>query len=483
MPISNDLKDALKHAAGVRYIEIDGTGYGNDPKQPDYRSSSYMEQMADVHLCRDVYGCTKTMRAASETYLPKGVHEHSDEYDDRLGRATLFPALERTVHGLVGMLLRKDPALAEDAADAFVEDAQNIDLTGRPLATFARDVAIDALIDGHVWVLVEYPRVQDTPASLADERERGLRPYWCAIKKQDAINWRYEMRDGRPVLTMFVYRDSIVEPQGAFGEEIRERVRVLTPGEFQVWERATGQGEAKWMLVDEGATSLGYIPVSAFYANRVGHYESKPPLLGLAYENVNHWQTRSDRQYALKFAGSPFPVFSGADPQSVEWGMSRALFLPDSDASAQLLESSGSSLQASREELKDIEARMASLGLQMLVRETRAAETAEAKMLDKAESDSALAVIGRGLEAFLNELLKIHAEYRNIESATLHINRDYTNRQMPPALLREIRGMVADGQLPLEEMWLMLQEGELLKADFDAELAQERLLGVAPEQL
>jgi hypothetical protein len=54
MPISNDLKDALKHAAGVRYIEIDGTGYGNDPKQPDYRSSSYMEQMADVHLCRDV---------------------------------------------------------------------------------------------------------------------------------------------------------------------------------------------------------------------------------------------------------------------------------------------------------------------------------------------------------------------------------------------------------------------------------------------
>jgi hypothetical protein len=163
--------------------------------------------------------------------------------------------------------------------------------------------------------------------------------------------------------------------------------------------------------------------------------------------------------------------------------MSRALFLPDSDASAQLLESSGSSLQASREELKDIEARMASLGLQMLVRETRAAETAEAKMLDKAESDSALAVIGRGLEAFLNELLKIHADYRNIESATLHINRDYTNREMPPALLREIRGMVADGQLPLEEMWLMLQEGELLKDDFDAELAQERLLGVAPEQL
>mgnify|MGYP001178553899 FL=1 len=250
MPISNDLKDALKHAAGVRYIEIDGTGYGNDPKQPDYRSSSYMEQMADVHLCRDVYGGTKTMRAASETYLPKGVHEHSDEYDDRLGRATLFPALERTVHGLVGMLLRKDPALAKDAADAFVEDAQNIDLTGRPLATFARDVAVDALVDGHVWVLVEYPRVQDTPASLADERERGLRPYWCAIKKQDAINWRYEMRDGRPVLTMFVYRDSVVEPQGAFGEEIRERVRVLTPGEFQVWERATGQGEAKWMLVE-----------------------------------------------------------------------------------------------------------------------------------------------------------------------------------------------------------------------------------------
>lgn len=485
MPISNDLKDAIKHAAGIRYIEIDGIGFGNDAKHPDYRNASYMEQMADVHLCRDVYGGTKTMRARSEEYLPKGIHEHDDEYDERLKRATLFPALQRTVHGLVGMMLRKDPMFAEDAPEVLAEDAQNIDLTGRPLATFARDLAMDALIDGHVWALVEYPRIGEynAPASLADERERGLRPYWCAIKKQDAINWRYEMRDGRPVLTMFVYRESAVEPEGPYGEEIKERIRILTPGAFELWERAEGQGQAQWVLIDEGQTSLDYIPVGVFYANRINHYESVPPLLGLAYENVNHWQTRSDRQYALKFAGSPFPVFSGADPQNVEWGMSRALFLPDSDASAQLLESSGSSLQASREELKDIEARMASLGLQMLVRETRAAETAEAKMLDKAESDSALAVIGRALEGFLNEMIRIHAEYRSVEAGAVHLNRDYTNRQMSPQLIREIRGMVADGQLPLEEMWLMLQEGELLKETFDPELAQERLLGIAPAEV
>ena len=482
MPISNDLKDAIEHAAGITYHDINGPGFGNDPQYPDYRSDSYLEQMADVVLCRDVFGGTKTMRAASERYLPKGVHEHQDEYDDRLRRATLFPAMERTVHGLVGMILRKDPTFAEDAPEAIVSDAENIDLAGRPLPVFVRDIAVSAMVDGHVWGLVEYPRLTegDAPASLADERERGLRPYWCEIKKQDAINWRYEMRDGRPVLTMFVYRDSAMKPTGEFGEELVERIRVLRPGEFQVWERVKAQGSTRWAIVDEGTTSLGYIPVVAFYSNRTSHYESKPPLLGLAYENVNHWQTRSDRQYALKFAGSPFPVFSGADPQNVEWGMSRALFLPDSDAQASLLESSGASLQASREELKDIEARMASLGLQMLVRETRAAETAEAKMLDKAESDSALSVIGRTLEGFLNELLKMHAEYRGVEAPGLTLNKDYTNRQMPPALLREIRGMVADGQLPMEDMWIMLQEGELLPEAFDTELAQERLLGAGP---
>ena len=103
MPISNDLKDAIEHANGVRYIRMEGLGFGNDPSSPDYHSPSYIEQMPDVRLCRDLYGGTKTMREAAETYLPKGHHEHRDEYDDRLKRATLFPAFERTVHGLVGV--------------------------------------------------------------------------------------------------------------------------------------------------------------------------------------------------------------------------------------------------------------------------------------------------------------------------------------------------------------------------------------------
>ena len=482
MPISNNLRDAIEHAAGVRYIRMEGLGFGNDPSSPDYRSPSYIEQMPDVRLCRDLYGGTKTMREAGETYLPKGYHEHRDEYDDRLKRATLFPAFERTVHGLVGVMLRKDPALDETAADIFFEDAENIDLAGRSLPVFVRDITVSAMIDGHAWGLVEYPRIYNdaAPTSLADERERGLRPYWCVIKKQDAVNWRYEMRDGRPVLTLFAYRESVVDPVGTYGQDVKECIRVLTPGAFEVWQRAEGDGQAQYQLVDEGETSLDYIPVTPLYTNRTGHFESVPPLLGLAYENVNHWQTRSDRQYALKFAGSPFPVFSGADPQNVEWGMSRALFLPDSDANAMLLESSGNSLQASREELKDIEARMAALGLQMLVRETRAAETAEAKLLDKSESDSALAVIARGLEGFLNTMLAMHSDYRGVDAPTITVNRDYNAQQIAPALISEIRHMVADGQLPVEDMWTLLQAGELLPTTFDAELAMERLESVAP---
>lgn len=126
---------------------------------------------------------------------------------------------------------------------------------------------------------------------------------------------------------------------------------------------------------------------------------------------------------------------------------------------------------------------MASLGLQMLVRETRAAETAQAKLIDKAESDSALSVISRGLEGFLNHLLEIHATYRNIEPARLTVNRDFNSQQMEPSLIREIRGMVADGQLPMEDMWSLLQAGELLPPTFDVELAQERLLGDGPALL
>lgn len=484
MPISAGLRDAQKHAESVTYLEFDaGELSGNNPNHPDYQNSSYLAQVEDVKLVRAVHGGTKAMRKAKKDYLPQGPHELDEEYDARLERNTLYPAFERTVDGLVGMMLRKDPIL--EGPDALIEHADNIDMAGRDFPSFVRDSLVDAMVDGHSWLLVEYPRVDTSQiASRADERAMGLRPYWINLTKSQVINWRYDMVGGKPVLTMLVYHTTRQESDGEFGDQVRDIIRVLIPGGFQEWELQKRDGQAKWVLIDEGTTSIDFIPAVPLYAGRSSHYESDPPLLQLAYLNIRHWQMQSDRDFTLKFAGSPMPVFFGTSLKGIEWGANRALFIEDPEATAMLLEASGSSLNEQRMELKDIEARMASLGLQMLVRETRAAETAEAKMLDKAESDSALSVIARQAEGSLNEAWRIHSEYMGSgEPVMVQVNRDYTNQPMDAPTLLALHQMVQAGDLPVEDLWSIMQRGEILPADYDFDLAREGLEPAEPPPL
>ncbi len=473
MPISQGLKDAKRHADSVTYWSIE-----TNSDEPDHTPASYRRQIGDVDFVRTVYGGTKTMRLAKDKYLPRHPKEADEEHDRRLARAVLFNAFARTVHGLVGMIFRKDPIVPDEMPANIFGHLDNLDQAGRSLTTLVRQSTVDAMIDGHQWWHIEHPQV---PRLENREQERALdvRPYWISIRKADALNVQYDLVDGRPVVTLFAYREARTEPDGLFGEREVDCVRVLRPGSWAVWERDDND---RWALVDEGSSSLPYVPVVWLPTNESGTFESTPPLLDLAYENVDHWQIRSDHRHAAMFASAPMPVFTGTDAKGVTWGPNRALFLPEEGASAQLLESSGASLASTRQDLQDCESRMAALGLAMLVRETRAAETAQAKLLDKSESDSSLSVIARRVEDAVNEALAVHADYLGAElgEARVEINRDFHESLLDATMIGQLSALVASGQLSLETMWLALVAGEVLPEEFDAELEVERILGVQP---
>jgi hypothetical protein len=112
---------------------------------------------------------------------------------------------------------------------------------------------------------------------------------------------------------------------------------------------------------------------------------------------------------------------------------------------------------------------MAALGLAMLVRETRAAETAEAKRLDKAEGDSALALAAVDLERGLNEMLGLTADWLgvNADATTVTVNRDYQGQQIDPQMLRVLVDMYGADALSLDTLWRRMVDGEILPDDFD----------------
>lgn len=476
MPISATLRRRLEHAQGVVVLE----GDTNDPKKPNYESESYQRQIEDTTFCRVVYGGTKVVRAVGSELLPQFPAEEDEDYKRRLKRAVIFNAFKRTVHGLVGMAFRKEPTWSVLPDERTAEETLNIDLLGHEVSVFARERAIDAFIDGHTWILVDYPRTETQATSRAQELAAGLRPYWVPILKQDAINVQYEQGpDGQPVLTLFAYKYEKTRPHDEFGEEVVTAIRVLRPGSFQEWER----NKDGWVMVDEGVVTLPIIPVAFVPSNETMPFESDPPLLDLAYENIDHYQIRSDHRWAAMFASVPLPVFFNMKPEQVVWGANRALFAQAENADAKLLESSGASLESTRLDLKDSEARMAALGLQMLVGEKRAAETAQAKLIGKSESDSVLAAMVTAVENGLNRALAIHAMWTNAAQAKISLNNDFHDLQFAPAQVSALSQMVSLGQLSLETMWSALVKGEVLPDDFDPEVERVMLDALPDDEL
>jgi hypothetical protein len=461
---------------------------------PESRDLAQQRQQKALNVVRDVDGGTLRMREKSTTYLPKMEREEEKDYYDRLQRAVLYNALKRTVGGLTGMVMRHDPALKEDVPSAIVEHSENIDQAGRHLAVFARDHYRDATLDGHACIFVDMAAVEPgTARNLREEKAQLGRPYWIHIQKEQILRVRTMTVAGQVILTRFAYSECTTEDEGEYGQREVLRVReyrLVTARPTSAPKRKTeveyvvhtkrkdgAGGKDEWSSTPPAIMSISRIPVATTYTGRTGYMVSEPPLLDLALENINHYQVRNDRQNVLRIASCPLPWFSGVDREEVVWGPNSALFLPR-DATAGMLEPMGNALEESREELKEIERRMAVLGLSMMMSDTRSAETATSKRIDKSESDSQLSATARNLQDALELALQLHAEWLGLDSGgSVEVNRDFETLLLDPALLRELRELRGSGDLTVERLWEIMQRGNLLPDDFDAEKEKELLDG------
>lgn len=467
---------------------------------PANTGQAHDRQQEAVTICRDVYAGTLLMRTKGSTYLPQFPKEIADAYASRLSQSVLFNAFKRTVGGLVGMIFRKDPQPTEEVPDLIESIMDDIDLQGRHFAVFSRDAFTEAMIDGHVCVLVDYPSVEEGEVpTLADERSKGLRPYWLDVRKQQILSFRTRQEQGRTVLTQVAIEFTTTEEDGKFGEKEVVRIRVYRlqdalgeqgdDARYVAWEewvkkeKETRGGE-NYAMEKEGRLSIPEIPLVPIYVNRTDYFESEPSLLDLSLENIKHYQARSDQDNALHIARIPIPVFVGLEEEvKITVGPNTGITLPIG-GKASYMEPEGKALEHGRKQIMDIEQHMAALGLAMLQRQTRAAETAQAKMIDKSESDSALAAAARGLEDGLNECLRLTALWMKLDNGgKVNVNFDFMDQQMDAQMIDVLSKMVAQEYLTLQTLWELLIAGEILPDTFDPEEELERLEEASDAQM
>lgn len=469
-----------------------------DKKQePDQLGTLQAAQLPAVTICRDVYGGTLAIREKGETYLPRFPKEESDAYADRLRRAVLYNGMTRAVRAYTGMVMRKPLDLSGITDSGVLDHLRNIDQAGREIDGFATDAFCDEMVDGHRVILVDMPPAATAARNRAEEGVRS--PYWVDIPKSSILRFAVERINGKLVLTRFAYQYDSVEPDGEFGDKVVMGVREYTLGQvsladggqpqmavtYREWRKDPKKQQDGWVEIAvpdpvlrvSASVPMTRIPVAVCYAARARMLVSEPPLLDLAHENIRHYQMRSDRDTALSIGCVPiFVEIGGDDKAATAWGPSVMLRVPQG-GDLKVVETSGSSFDATRDELRDIEQRMAAMSVAMLQRDTRAAETAEARRIDKSENDASLQTAADGLEDGLNQALDLHFEWLGLDRGeqAIRVNRDFEKMLLTPQQATELRNALNDGRISLETYWQCLIDGEWLPDGFDPETEKTML--------
>lgn len=394
------------------------------------RSGIVNEMLKEAQPIVDLAKGGENMRQRGTTYLPQFPQETEGDYKARKNSTWLFDGVGKAIEDMTGKIFEKPVHLAEQDGELY-EYAQNIDMEGRDLSNFARDVFEDAVKMGVSFILADAPP-RPGPLTVGQARAMNLRPYLVHVPLDQVLGWKWESINNTPTLTQFRMMETIPAPdRGRFSSETVEQIRVLeiVEGGRVLVELYRQNEEKKWMLAEEYLTEQTQIMVAPVYTGRTGFMTAKPPLARLAELNLAHWRSQSDQANIMHHARAPMKYFHGysqEDLQSFAEGPGYAFFTSNESASVGVIEHSGSAIEAGRVELKDLEQQMQWVGLQLMMSRT-GTSTATGDAIDERKGNSRLAMWADNLKDAMEIALDWMTQLGGFEDdTTVNVNKDFS---------------------------------------------------------
>ena len=432
--------------------------------------SAAVQQMApDWQLVEDLLGGTRAMRAAAERHLPKWPAEDKESYKFRLSVSVLFPAYYRTISVLVGKPFAKSLTIGDDVPPRVAALLEDVDLMGANLDVFASRIAFDALAYGLCGILVDMPAV---PAhrTLADEIAARTRPYFLHIRPQQILGWR--IGPGGTQVEQLRLLEVVAEPDGEFGERAVEQVRVLEPGRWRTFRKALNSDVA--VESGGGPTTMPVVPFVPVYGRKTGQMTATPPMLDLAFTNIEHYQSASDQQTILHVARVPLLFGRMLSDIPISIGPGSLVNANDAHADLRYVEHSGAAIEAGRRALLDLEDRMRQIGAELLV--IKPGNITESQTLaDNEQGSCDLQRITQSVERSLDEALALMGQWIG-EPAGGHVTifRDFGAATLAEASAELLAGMESRRAISRKTLFGELKRRGILGPEFniDAEIAE-----------
>ena len=455
--------------SGYNYYNRETSSQGKEINDPN---NTWFQQEPHWMLIEDLLGGTYQMRKRHRKYLPQEPRELDESYDNRLARSVCPPFYLRLERMLAGMLTRK-PVRLNETSDEIRESLFNVDLQGNDLNVWTYETTRKMVRYGHVGVLV------DAPAS------GNGRPYWVTYTPRDILGFRTEMVDGQIKFTQIRLSEKVAIPDGEYGEKIIEQVRLLTPGNFQIYRKNKNN---KFSLFEEGTMDVDEIPFSVAYSNRINLLESRPPMADIAELNLKAYQIQSDLDNQLHISAVPMLAFYGFPQQSEEVtaGPGEAIAFP-ADGRAEYIEPAGRSYEAQFKRLDNLSNQINELGLAAVLGQKLSAETAEAKRIDRSQGDSTMMVVAQQMQDMIDNCLVFHSKYTGTDAGSSFVNRDFLSQRLDPQEIQALLQLYTAGSISQETLLKQLHEGEVLGDEFEVEEEIEAtqrggLVNMTPQQ-
>ena len=453
---------------------------------PFTRTRAVLDMMKGWEIMKAVTEGTDYLRINSETFLPLEPREDYDAYLARVNRAVFSPFTQRLIRAATGLVLRKPITLT---GDPYWTEMFKMDVDGRKsdLDEYARRLLMCSLTYGQSHILVDYPAPSGA-VSLAEERQQNRRPYWIEIDPNNLYGWRLDRESNYGNLIQVRLGEKAVLPDGQFGEKVFDQVRVIEPGSYRVFRKKeqieemydvsdgssvgsfeAGSSDKDYKQVESGEFSLGEIPLVTIYSGKTDNLVSKPPLLDIAYLNIAHFQRQADLIHSLHVASQPMLVMEGYDDQTKDLAISVNYAMATQPGNKiYYVEPASSAFEAQSAEIKELQMQMATLGISTLSQQKFVAESADARRLDRVDTNSMLAMVSMELEQKLQKAFNLSAEYVGIEPPEIKISRDFDIERLIGQDITALTSLFDQQVIDREEFRDILVQGEVLPSANEA---------------
>ena len=416
----------------------------------------------------DVISGQLTVKKRGVKYLPKPIPDMTaPAYRSFKGYVSFYPAANRTLTGLLGLMFRRTPVLENNGViEEYLKDIITRD--GKSINELARAVCKDYLTTAYYGLLVDHPSGSATSAGEAIEQ--GIRPYVLQYPAHSILEVRRGVIGLRKGLTYVRVLDDCDTVRvleligGVYTVTIWRKVGDQFVADAPITPRRNGQPmrEIPFVLISEE-----------------DEITPQPSVMDHVVQlNLDHYQTQGLLTSSHLFVSTPILFGKGIDEneeKKIVASPGVIIAAHSENADLKWVAPSGDGIPSLERQLERTEDKLAVVASRILARQKAVAEAAETEALRQGAENSVLASIANHISAKITQALKLVAAWTDKSEVSYQLNTDYLPAQMDASEITALNTVRKDRGMSFESFFYAMRDRGVHNETLTLEEERKRL--------